>query len=538
MSWRPPTSLEIDPPFELDVLDRVFSTIVERWSEHDGDRECIVQDDGVSVTYRLLNQRASAIAAGLREHGIGVGDRVATLVANDVRVIYIGTALSKLGAVEVPVNPALVGQSLSHLLADAAPKAVIVAPGHREAVEAALSADSSPIIIQAGPEGGPAPESGDVPTLDEMLADESTVLATDPSVRANMPASIMYTSGTTGLPKGALLPHHHNYRIAQRSAGAFGLTGEDTLISILPQFHGGGRYMNTGACLLAGARCGFVRRFSGKEFFNQARQFNATVMHGIVTVGHFLLAQEPSPRDREHSITRGLLVPCPPSVADPFTERFGIEVFQGYASTEGNISVMNLDGPKAACGKPHPPYRVRIVDEYDRPVPAGVTGEIVVSCDEPWSTFSGYWNQPEMSLEVMRNFGLHTGDGGYFDENGYLWFADRIKDMIRRRGENVAAQTVEDVVNGVDEVLESAAYPVPSRFGEDEIAISVVLRPGYEVSATEIIARCRENLPRFAVPRFVRIIQELPKTETGKIQKFKLKKLGTDGAEEFPEERR
>lgn len=537
MSW-PPENLDIELPFELDVLDRVFSTIVERWVDHDPDRECIVQDDGISVTYGVLDQRASAVAAGLRAHGIGVGDRVATLVANDLRVVYIGTALSKLGAVEVPVNPALVGASLAHVLADADPTAIIVSPDHREAVEKALPEGAKPLIVEAGPEGGPAPVGDGVPTLEEMLTDDRVVLPTDPAVRAHMPASIMYTSGTTGLPKGALLPHHHTYRISQRTSGALALTADDTLISILPLFHGGGRYMNIGACLLSGARCGFVRRFSGKEYFDQARQFGATVMHAVVSVGHFLLAQEPSPRDRDHSITRGLLAPCPPPVADPFKERFGIEVFQGYASTEGNISVLNLDGPKAACGKPYPPYRVSIVDEYDQPVPPGVTGEIVVSADEPWSTFSGYWNQPEMSLEVMRNFRFHTGDAGYFDEDGYLWFSDRIKDMIRRRGENVAAQTVEDVVNAIDEVAESAAYPVPSEFGDDEIAISVVLRAGREISAAAIVAHCREQLPRFAVPRYVRIAESLPKTETGKIQKYKLKKLGTNGADDFPEERR
>lgn len=538
MTWSPPVELEVSTPFDLDVLERVFSVIVERWAEHDADRECIVQDDGISVTYGLLDQRASAVASALRAQGIGVGDRVATLVANDVRVIYIGTALAKLGAIEVPVNPALIGASLAHLLADAAPKAIIVAPSHRKAIDVALPEGATPLIIEAGPEGGPAPGEGGAPTLDEMLADETTLLRTDERVVASMPASILYTSGTTGLPKGALVPHHHGYRISQRTAGALALTGDDTLISILPQFHGGGRYMNTGACLLSGARCGFVRRFSGAAYFDQAREFGATAMHAVVSVGHFLLAQEPSAADRQHSITRGLLAPCPPSVGDQFTERFGIEVFEGYASTEGNISVFNLGGPKGACGRAFPPYRVRIVDENDRPVPAGVTGEIVVSCDEPWSTFSGYWNQPAASLEVMRNFGLHTGDAGRLDEDGYLWFADRIKDMIRRRGENVAALTVESAVNAIGQVAESAAYPVPSRFGDEEIAVALTLKPGGELAASDVVAHCRENLPRFAVPRYVRFLDELPKTETGKIQKYKLKQLGIDDAADFPEERR
>ncbi|QVQ54152.1 AMP-binding protein [Spiractinospora alimapuensis] len=539
MSWSPPTRLELALPFHLDVHDRVFSTIIERWVEHDPDRECYVQDDGVAVTYAQVNQRASAVAAALRARGLGAGDRVVTLMANDVRVVYIGTALAKIGAVEVPVNPALVGGSLRHLLADADPKAVVVAPQFRDALLAALPEGASPMMFEAAPEGGEgADDPGSGHTLDEMLADETTVLNTGEDVRTDMAATIMYTSGTTGLPKGAVLPHHHCYLISQRTAAALTLDGSDTLMSILPLFHAAGRYMNVGASFLSGARCGYVRAFSGRAFFDQARRFEATAMHALLSVGHFLMAQPPSAKDREHSITRGLLAPCPPAVGDRFTERFGVTVFEAYASTESNITVFNFGGPKGACGKPYPPYRLRIVDEYDREVPAGEVGEIVVSSDEPWSTFSGYLNQPATTLETTRNFGLHTGDAGYLDEDGYLWFSDRIKDMIRRRGENVAAQTVENVVNAMDTVAEAAAYPVPSPFGEEEIAIAVTFKSGQKSTATEIVAFCREHLPRFAVPRYVRFLEELPKTETGKIQKFKLKKLGTDGTDEIPEERR
>lgn len=539
MTWTPPASLDVSTPFELDVLERVLSIAVERWARVAPDRECLVQDDGTALTYGQLDQRASAIAAGLRRLGVGPGDRVATLVANDLRVVYLGTALSKLGAIEVPVNPALVGASLQHVLSDADPKASIVAPAHRDALTKALPDSTSRIIVEAAPEGaGAASEDWSGPSIDEMLADRTTLLPTAADVRSSSPSTIMYTSGTTGLPKGALLPHHHCYRIAERAAGALGLTGDDTLIGILPLFHGGGRYMNVGACLLAGARCGLVRRFSGSAYFDQARRFGATAMHAVVSVAHFLLAQEPSPRDRDHSITRGLLGPRPPAVGDAFTERFGIEVFEAYASTESNISVFNLGGPKGACGRAYPPYRLRIVDEHDNEVPTGQAGEIVVSCDEPWSTFSGYWNQPATTLDVMRNFGLHTGDAGYLDEDGYLWYVDRIKDMIRRRGENVAAQTVEDVVNMIDGVAESAAYPVPSAFGEEEIAIAIVRRAGHDLASDEVIDTCREKLPRFAVPRFVRFVDELPRTETGKIQKFKLKQAGVDDAHDHPEPRR
>lgn len=536
MSWTPPPSLDAPLPFELDPMDRVFSVVVERWAAHDPDRECLVQDDGITLTYGELDRAASTIAAGLRELGVGVGDRVATLLENDLRVVQIGIALSKLGAVEVPVNPALVGASMRHVLADADPTASVVAPRFRDALTAALPDGGAPVLVSAGPLDGSA-EAGPTPSVEEMLAGPAEELRTSAEVRASSPTAIMYTSGTTGLPKGALLPHHHCFRIAQRTAGALALTTEDTLISILPLFHAGGRYMNVGACLLSGARCGFVRRFSGAAYFDQARAFGATVMHAVVSVGHFLLAQEPSAADRDHTITRGLLAPRPTAVGDAFTERFGFEVFEAYASTESNISVFNLDGRKGACGRAYPPYRVRIVDEHDRELPAGETGEIVVDCDEPWSTFSGYWNQPATSLEVLRNFGLHTGDAGYLDADGFLHYVDRIKDMIRRRGENVAAQTVEDVVNMIDGVAESAAYPVPSEFGEEEIAVAVVARAGHAPTSQQIVTVCREKLPRFAVPRYVRLVDDLPRTETGKIQKFRLKQAGTADAHDHPEVR-
>jgi crotonobetaine/carnitine-CoA ligase len=363
-------------------------------------------------------------------------------------------------------------------------------------------------------------------------------LATDPAVLPSTPANILYTSGTTGLPKGALLSHHHCHQILERTAGAFRLGVDDTLISVLPLFHGAGRYMNVGACLLSGARCGWVRQFSVTNFWEQARAFDATAMHILVSIAHFLIAQEPYPDASNHRITRGLIGPCPPAVGDEFKKRFGIEGFEAYASTESNISVFNLDGPKGACGRPYAPYRIRIVDENDVEVPVGETGEIVVFSDEPWSLFSGYWNQPEVSFQTMRNGGMHTGDAGYFDDDGYLWFVNRVKDMIRRRGENVAAATVEEAIIEIEPVAEAAAYPLPSEYGEDEIAVAITLKPGTELTAADVVEHCARSLPRFAVPRYIRFMDQMPMTETGKLQKFKLKELGTDGADDMGERRR
>ncbi|MGV0835785.1 AMP-binding protein [Mycolicibacterium thermoresistibile] len=519
---------------DLDILDSTLSAVVERWAADDPDRVCIVQDDGITVTYRELDQRASAIAAALRDRGVQTGDRVITLVPNDVRAVYLMLGLGKIGAVEVPVNPGLVGASLRHVLADAAPKAAVIDAAHRESIEAALPPDTCRVMVEVFPECGATPTGPDV--LDTIIANGAAPVMT--SARGPDTASIMYTSGTTGLPKGAVLPHRATVRIGERTIGALKLTDSDTLITVLPLFHGGGKYMNVGACLLSGARCLLVRKFSASRFWEQARRHRATVAHMVVSMAHFLLAQQESATDRDNDISRALIVPAPQALIDAFAQRFDIPIFEMYGSTEISIPILNSAdnrAPLGSCGKAVAPYRVRIVDEYDRVLPPGEVGEICISCDEPWAMSSGYWNQPEETLNVMRNFWFHTGDAGRMDDDGYLYYVDRFKDMIRRRGENIPSRIVEDAVNAIDGVVECGAYPVPSEFGEDEIAVAIVAEPDRVPTLDDIAAACAAALPRFAVPRYVRFVDALPKTETAKVQKFKLKQQGLDNAVELPQ---
>ena len=516
----------------MDLLDSVLSAVVERWVAHDPDRVAIVQDDGVEVTYRELDQRAAAVAAALRDRGVGAGDRVVTLVPNDVRSIYVMLGLSKLGAIEVPINPGLVGASLCHVLQDAAPKAAVVDAQRRTSVEEALP-DGCGTIMEVMPEYGTPPTGPDV--LDAITANSAAAVST--SASGPDTASIMYTSGTTGLPKGAVLPHRATVRMGERTVRALGLTPDDTLITVLPLFHGGGKYMNVGACLISGARLVLVRKFSASKFWEQARRHRATVAHMVVSMAHFLLAQPESPDDRTNDITRALIVPAPQALIDAFARRFEIPIFEMYGATEINIPILNsADGsvPRGSCGRPVGPYRVRIVDEYDRELPPGEVGELCISCAEPWAMASGYWNQPEETLKVMRNFWFHTGDAGRIDGAGYVYYVDRLKEMIRRRGENISPRTVEDPINTIDGVVECGAYPVPSEFGEDEIAVAVVTEPGRAPSLDRIAAVCAEALPRFAIPRYIRFVDELPKTETAKVQKFKLKQQGLANAVELP----
>ncbi|TCP54142.1 crotonobetaine/carnitine-CoA ligase [Tamaricihabitans halophyticus] len=515
------------PPFELAAKDYVLSTVIERWTEHSPDRECAVSEDGTKLSYAQLNQRANALAAGLREHGIGSGDRVITLFAdNGFRVVYAATALSKLGAVEVPVNPALVGSSLTQVLAEVEPRAAIVDSSLLDSLTAAVPSGTQLVTIVSSVAGGGA--TGEV-SLDELLARPTGDVDTVAS--GSDTAAIMYTSGTTGLPKGAILPHRHLIRYGERTTTALGLTSADRLLTTLPLFHVGGRGMDLISCLLTGSCCVLIRRFSPGSFWQQARDHEATGFHIVLAMAHFILAQEPSPLDRDHRVSRGIIGPPTRDTADAFASRFGTATVGGYGSTEANLPMLNQDGPIDSMGRPTPPYRAWIVDQHDQPLRPGEVGELVVACDEPWSMFTGYWGRQRDTVEALRNFGFHTGDAAYADENGYLWFVDRIKDVIRRRGENISATQVESAVNAIDGVLESAAYAVPSAHGEDEVAVAIVRRPDVDLTATEIIRECADTLPRFAVPTYLRFVPELPKTATGKVRKVELKCQGIEDAE-------
>lgn len=521
-------------PFRVDPGEAVLSTVVERWAARDPDRVCIATDAGEEVTYAQLDARAGAVAAGLAHHGVGAGDRVVTLyAANGPRVADVGVALAKLGAIEVPVNPALVGVGLDHVISEVEPRAAVVDTPLRRGLDDALGGGLRPLVVEWADQPGEV--SGGAVALDELVSATTDHVPT--AARPGDPAAIMYTSGTTGPPKGAIVPHRHLLGFGVGTAALFDLTPDDVLLTALPLFHAGGRGMNLVACLLTGARCALVPRFSPTAYWEQAVALEATAAHMVVSMAHMMMAHEPTPAERQHRISRALVAPPTDELAAAFTARYGPRVLSGYASTEAGVCIITTDGPVAGCGRALPPYRAWVVDEEDRRLGPDEVGELVIASDEPWTTFSGYWRRPETTVTELRNFGFHTGDAVRMDPDGTIWYVDRIKDMIRRRGENISAFLVEQAVVDIDGVQGAAAFGVPSDLGEEEVAVAVVLEPGAELTAEQIADACRGVLPRYAVPTFVRFVDALPLTPTGKVQKTVLREVGTDGAQQIEERR-
>ncbi|HUJ74274.1 MAG TPA: AMP-binding protein, partial [bacterium] len=295
--------------------------------------------------------------------------------------------------------------------------------------------------------------------------------------------TIMYTSGTTGPSKGVLMPHAHMFLFARGEVDALRLTPADVYYICMPLFHANALFMQLYATLIAGGRCCIVPGFSASRWLDDVRLYGATVTNTLGVMTEFVFRQPPRPEDRQHRLRAMCAVPAPPEIAAAFRERFGVPLLEGYGMTEVNIPAhMRLDTPyrPGSAGPVAEEYfQVRIVDpDSDEELPRGTVGEIVVRPRVPYAFMAGYNGMPEKTVEAWRNFWFHTGDAGRMDADGYLYFVDRLKDAIRRRGENVSSYEIERVVAEHPAVEEVAAVAVKSLLpgGEDDIKVCVVLR--------------------------------------------------------------
>ncbi|HEX6026916.1 MAG TPA: AMP-binding protein [Solirubrobacter sp.] len=460
---------------------------------------------GERCSWADLRERATDFSRRLASLGVGRGDVVCQLAGNTLDHVVTTFAVARLGAIECPVNTGLQGPSLRHVLNHSGAKVILVEAPFAEQVEAVR--DGLDAVIVARGEKLPAV---DAPTAD---------------VRPGDPATIMYTSGTTGPAKGVVLPHHFAFATAAVKASAWGLTADDVLFTPLPLFHSNARYSTLLTAAIVGARAVVVERFSASRFWDQVRDSGATEIGTVGTVPAILLERPPSPRDRDHRVRMmhgaGALAPAR---RREFEERFGIALVTGFAMTEtSHFATGSPDDPlrAAGSGRPVPGFQVAILDDDDHVLPAGETGEIAVRPNVPFSMFLGYHRQPEATLEAMRNQWFHTGDLGRIDAEGILHWSDRKKDAIRRRGEMISSQDVEAAVQGFPGVAAVAAVGIPGELGEEEVALFLRAEPGLDLDA--LAAHCAATLPRFAVPSRYEIVDEFPLTETMKVDKKRLR---------------
>ena len=481
-----------------------------------------------SWTYRDLDSMSNRIANGLAARGIGRGETVLVMLPDCVEFIAAWCGLAKLGAVQVPVNTHLRGNVLGHVVGDSRARTMIVHAKFLDRV-AAVAPGGVESLVVLGETPGEWPDA-----LAPLARSPFGALLQAPDTPLNDgPAAtdlvaVLYTSGTTGPSKGVMITHIQAYEYARSVVELLELGPGDVYYAPLPLFHIGGQWGVAWAACLAGARAVLPRPFSAGAYWADVRRHGATATFLLGAMANFLFQQPEGDEDADNPLERALVVPLLPEI-EAFKHRFGCLVSTTWGATEFNVptrSTFELANNRT-CGRvAEDRYEVRIVDALDREVPPGVPGEAVVRPREPWITMAGYWGHPDWTAAAWRNLWLHTGDMLMRDEAGNLYFVDRTRDAIRRRGENISSREVEQEIVAHPDVVECAVVPVASEHTEQEVMAVVVPRQGAVLDPTGLVEFLAPRMAYFMVPRYVEVVDALPKTQTGKIRKYALRERG------------
>ncbi|MCY4665117.1 MAG: AMP-binding protein [Acidimicrobiaceae bacterium] len=517
-------------------------SLCEARTEKHPDR-IVLDFDGRPWTWAELVEAAETLAGGLASIGVRSGEVVGHMSPNRSEAVVTMLALLRLGAVECPVNAGLRGEQLAHVLSHSGARALILDGSLADRVAEQLpAAPNLTTVVQRGPglASSPAAAAEAVPSGSGSRAPAGVAVVDYDDVRGSGmrpppfqqpapgdPMNILYTSGTTGPAKGAVLPQAFPIEQARIKIEQWSLTADDVMFSALPLYHVNARFSTLGTALVVDGRAALVSRFSASTFWDQVRAAGATEVGVVGAVSSILLRQEPGPADRDHNVRmmHGAAGIPMPRRAD-FEKRFGLRLVTGFAMTEtGHFSTTSPDDPMRyqASGRPVPQYEVAVVDADGNELPPGTVGELVVRPRVPGVMMTGYHRQPEATAAAFRNGWFHTGDLATIEADGYIRWVDRAADAIRRRGEMISSTEVERAVCELGTVAECAAVGVPSELGEEDVKLVVVAAAGRTVDPVGLSRHCQETLPDFCQPRYLEILEELPKGATHKVNKHQLR---------------
>jgi crotonobetaine/carnitine-CoA ligase len=513
-----------------DPQDCILPYILARQAGAEPDSICAVFEGGKQWTYADAFNAACQIGSGLRRAGVKRGDKVLVWMPNGPMALGAWFGINTIGAVFVGINTAYRGALLTHVIENS-DAAVLLC--HPELAERLLDLEGI---------GDLKVVFTDLPFVKGRSRFELLGLricgwehlqgSADPDlpVEGLMPwdvQAICYTSGTTGPSKGVLSSYLHLFTMGWECT--VGTDASDRWLINLPLFHVGGTLFVYGALSRAGS-IAVLASFTTDTFLDRCRSLGATACVLLASMATFLVRQPPSQRDRDHALRRVMVLPLNED-APAIAERFGFAVFTVFNMSEISCPIRSEDNPssRGSCGRLRPGVEARVVDQNDCEVAVGAVGELILRSDAPWTMSHGYYKNSEATASSWRNGWFHTGDAFRVDSEGNYFFVDRMKDAIRRRGENISSFEVEAEILAHPGVLEAAVVGVPSEYGEEDVLAAIVPKPDVNLSNDELIGFLSRRMPHFMVPRYIRHMQVLPKTPTAKIEKHVLRSDGITG---------
>jgi crotonobetaine/carnitine-CoA ligase len=474
-------------------------------------------------TYAEAWDAARRFAGFLQAHGLA-GQRIAAFLPKSPVALFSWFGASLSGGVWVALNRAHRGAVLKDLLERARARLLVTDRDGWQIIGPLLPPEMTQVLFTDEVPDDLAPSVRALHWASVLNAAPAEPVACAPG----SVATLLYTSGTTGRSKGVLLPHTMYVRGAGWLVDSYGFRVGDVFHDWMPLSHIGGQLHVTMTAIVAGACLAQVPAFSRRSFWDEVRGNGATAFFGFSSILALLLEAPAGPDDRNHALRVGLIGSMPAEVLTAFERRFGVRLLDTYGMTECEPLTLPVPGtPPGSCGWPSPDFKVAVLDEEDRPLPAGTAGRICVRPRTPYVMMLGYEADPEATVEAWRNLWFHTADRGRFDLGGFLHFVDRIKYSIRRGGENISTSEVERVFLSHPELAACAAVGVPDTVMGEEVKLIAVPRPGSDVHPVDLHAYALTHMAAFMVPRYIELTGALPYTDVGKLKREEL--TGTGG---------
>lgn len=471
-----------------------------------------------SYSYRQTQDQVSRFAGLLAARGIGAGLRVAAYLDNRPETLWAWLGAAWGGAVHVALNRAHRGPFLADLVARSRAQLLVTDVDGAAVLHSAGVTDVPLLVVDGG---------------DEWMLTWDHVDASEPAAAVPVDpmdvAMVLFTSGTTGRSKAVRISHNQCVRGGAAVAWSAALTPGDVFHCWWPLYHVAAMVDTTIPSMIAGGSIALYAGFSRTRFWCQVQRSGATVFGGMAHVLELLSSLPEQPADARSTLRAGVIGYIPPGVRAPFERRFGVHLLDTYGMTEVEPIALPHPGqptPEGSCGRPNPDLEVAILTHDDHPAPVGVLGEITVRPRRPGVLFDGYEDDAAATVEAWRNLWFHTGDLGWMDDGGHLYFSDRSRDVIRRRGENISTWELEQLVAAHPDIVECAAVGVPSPLGEDDVKLVVVPRCDDALTPGALQQWCAMHLAEFMRPRFVELCDGLPRNATGKVEKSALRSHG------------